>query len=161
MDSSSDAATSRGEQEDTPLAVRWCLRCRRRRSLEPEWGFVSGLYVCSSCVATADPRRRYNFVELDPIVDVDPMLGSQRVRLVHVDVITPRSAMARNFGKDWPDESPAAPTLAPVRPPPPEVERPAKVRRSRVRSRHPFVRKRSSMGGRRRPVWFALVAVDE
>jgi hypothetical protein len=92
--------TSRGEQSPTPLAVRWCSRCRTRQSLEPEWGSISGLLVCSSCASQATDDERYNFPDLDPIDEVDPVVTPQHVRLAHVDVITPRSAMRRSFGRE-------------------------------------------------------------
>jgi hypothetical protein len=93
------AGTEQQEQNPT-RAVRWCPRCRTRQSLELEWGLISGLLVCSSCASQATDDERYNFPDLDPIDEVDPAVTPQHVRLAHVDVITSRSAMRRNFGRE-------------------------------------------------------------
>jgi hypothetical protein len=147
MGSSPEAASGRTEDQNHPLAVRWCRRCRRRCSLEPEWGSVSGLLVCSSCAASANPRTRYNFAEPDPIVDVDPLLVAQHVRLAHVDVLTPRSAIRRSFGRGLGmrevDKDDFDKRIPLVHVNLPSVRRPAWRRRSKTRSRHGITRSRS------------------
>jgi hypothetical protein len=113
------------EQSPTPLAVRWCPRCRVRQPLEPEWGSISGLLVCSLCTSQAADVESYNFPDLDPIDDVDPTATTQRVRLAHADVVTPKSAIRRDFGQR---QGQRQPRERPPKPDPVPAPEPVEVR---------------------------------
>jgi len=84
--------------EDTPIAVRWCGRCRRRQPTLPEWGMFAGLLVCAECCASTDSRRRYNVAEVDDVPEPSTERATQRIRIEHVDRPTPKHALHRRFG---------------------------------------------------------------